>query len=138
MKLLRTKLREFLNLKSITQLRRFIITGIIATIISYTTFLICLHVFSIHYILANIITFCIGTSFGYNCNKRWSFGGEHHKSSHIVEYLAVYLTSLGVSIIILKITVDIMGIIPEIAFFISLCVTTCINFLGIKFFVFKK
>lgn len=138
MKSLKTKLREFLGLKSIIQLKRFLITGGISTIISYSIFLLCLHVFSMHYILANFTAFVISVTFGYNCNKRWSFSGPHHKTSHIFEYLTVYCTSLLISIIILKIAVDFFGIIPEIAFIISLCVTTCVNFLGIKFLVFKK
>lgn len=138
MKSVKTKLRKFLGLKTVQQLTRFLITGGIATILGYSAFLICLRAFNLHYILANFIAFIVGIIFGYNCNRRWSFNGPHHKSSHLFEYLAVYLTSLLVSTIILKICVDFFGIIPEIAFILSLCVTTCINFLGIKFLVFKK
>lgn len=134
----KTKIREFLNLKSITQLRRFLITGTIATTISYSIFSLCLRVFGLHYIISNIIAFCISMIFGYNCNKRWSFGGDHSKSTHIPEYLAVYFSALAISTIILKVAIDFFGIIPEIAFLMSLCVTTCTNFLGIKFLVFKK
>lgn len=138
MQSLKSKIRAFLGLKSIAQLRRFVITGAIGTIISYSIFIFCIRVLGIHYIAANIISFCVGVTFGYNCNKRWSFAGPHHKENHLLEYLAVYLTSLGLSICILKITVDYMGIIPEIAYIISLCFTTGVNFLGIKYLVFKK
>lgn len=138
MKLIKAKLGGFLGLKTVQQLTRFLIIGGIATIISYLTFLLCLHAFEMHYILANSIAFLTGVIFGYNCNKRWSFAGPHHKSSHLFEYLAVYCTSLLISTLILKIAVDSFGIIPEIAFVLSLCVTTCTNFLGIKFLVFKK
>jgi putative flippase GtrA len=138
MKSLKIKLRQFLGLKTTKQLIRFLITGGIATIISSSVFFICLHIFDLHYILANFIAFITGVLFGYNCNRLWSFSGPHHKSSHLFEYLAVYLTSLLISTIILKISIDFFGIIPEIAFIFSLCVTTCTNFLGIKFLVFKK
>lgn len=138
MKHLRTKIRQFLGLKSIVQLKRFLITGGIATLISYLIFIFCIRQLHLHYLLANFVSFIISIIFAYNINKRWSFGGDHQKSSHLLEYLAAYLFTLGLSMIILKITVGIMGIIPEISFFISLCFTTCINFLSIKFLVFKK
>lgn len=138
MQFLKTKLRQFLGLKSIVQLKRFLIIGAGSTVISYTIFVISVRLLSLHYLIANIFAFVVSVCFSYNCNKRWSFGGAHHKQSHLVEYLGVYLTSLAASAIILRITIDFLGIIPEISFVISLCFTTCINFLGIKFIVFKK
>jgi putative flippase GtrA len=137
-KYLPPKLRHLIGLSTVKQFTRFIVTGIISTIISYSVFLICLRSFHLHYIICNIIAFMFGISFGYNCNKRWTFGGWHHKQHHFAEYLAVYLTSLMISIAFLKITVDGFGIIPEIAFILSIGITTCTNFLGTKFLVFKK
>ncbi len=138
-KFLEKKFEKILGIGSFRQLKRFLITGGISTLISYSTFITSLHIFNTHYILANFTAFIISIIFGYNCNKRWSFGGDHHKSSHIIEYLAIYISSsLILSTIILKITIDYIGIIPEIAYIFSLCITTCINFLGTKFLVFKK
>lgn len=138
-KFLERKLEEILGTGSFIQLKRFLITGGISTLISYSTFIISLHLFNMHYILANFAAFIVSITFGYNCNKRWSFGGDHHKPSHIIEYLAIYISSsLILSTIILKVTIDYIGIIPEIAYIFSLCITTCINFLGVKFLVFKK
>jgi len=134
----KAKLYRFLGLKSVVQLKRFLITGGISTIISYFVFLASLRFFHLHYMLANLCSFVLSIIFAYNCNKHWSFSGPHHKSNHLAEYLVVYFTTLGVSMIILKITIDGLGIIPEISFFISLCFTTGMNFFGLKFLVFKK
>ena len=136
MKSLKAKLHKFLGLKTIQQLTRFLIIGCIATIISYSVFLICLRIFGIHYLIANIISFVAGISAGYPLNKIWTFKSDSQKKFH--HYLAVYLTSLFISLIFLKITVDFIGIIPEIAILLSLVITTCTNFVGTKFLVFKK
>lgn len=133
-----TDIRKFLGIENLTQLKRFLVTGTISTIVGYLVFLTATFVFLIHYLIANFIAFCIGIIFGYNLNKRWSFKDTQHRKSNFIKYLLVYLTSLLISTIILKITVDFMGIPPQIASLMSLCVTTCTNFLGIKFLVFKK
>jgi putative flippase GtrA len=138
MESLKIKLQKFLGLKISKQLTRFLITGSISTIISYLVFSISVRIFGIYYIIANFLAFAISIGFGYYLNKRWSFGGGHQKSSHILEYLTVYCSSLLLGTLILKIAVDFFGAIPELGFVISLCFTTCTNFIGIKFFVFKK
>jgi putative flippase GtrA len=117
---------------------RFLIIGGISTIIFYSTFIISLRIFGIYYLLANFIGFICGISFGYPMNKHWTFKKSHQKQTHFPQYLAVYLTSLGISTIFLKVTVDYLGIIPEIASILSIMITTCTNFSGIRFLVFKK
>ncbi len=133
-----SKIRKIIDHKSATQLRRFLVTGGISTLISYSVFLFSIHALSLHYIIANIIAFVVSITFSYNFNKRWSFEAAKQQKSHLKEYLGLYLTTLVVGSAILKISVDFIGIIPEIAFIISLCFTTLINFLGTKFFVFKE
>ncbi len=112
--------------------------GGIATSISYSVFLISIRLFSLHYILANILAFFVSIVFSYNLNKRWSFEASQQQKSHVFGYLALYLTSLVVGTFILKVTIDFLGIIPEIAFIISLFFTTALNFVGTKFVVFKE
>lgn len=132
------QIHKILDLKSLVQLRRFLVTGGISTLISYAVFLFSIHLLSLHYIFANIVAFVASIAFSYNFNKRWSFEASTQKTSHIKKYLGLYLVTLFVGSVILKISVDIVGIIPEIAFIIALCFTTVINFLGSKFFVFKE
>ena len=131
-------IRQILELKSFKQLRRFLIIGGISTLISYSVFLASIHLLSLHYIFANILAFIISIIFSYNFNKRWSFEAAQQQRSHLLGYLTLYLTSLVVGTVILRTVVEFFGIIPEIAFIISLFFTTTMNFFGIKFLVFKK
>ena len=132
------KIQQILDLKNVKQIRRFLLTGGISTVISYSVFLLSIHLFSLHYIISNIVAFCVSITFSYNFNKRWSFEVANQQRSHLFSYLGLYLFSLALGSLILKIAVDFCGIIPEISFIISLCFTTTLNFLGVKFLVFKK
>jgi putative flippase GtrA len=107
-----------------------------STLISYLTFLFGLRFFKLHYLIANILGFACSIIFSYNCNRRWTFNAD--ASKNFIRYFCFYLLSLILSSILLKIIVEFFDVIPEIANIITIAVSTCINFLGIKFLVFKK
>lgn len=128
--------KQIKNHPASRQLVKFLIIGTIGTIISYSTFLILLKIFQIHYLIANATAFIIGVSFGYYFNSKWSFDSKNAKLFH--RYFAFYLTSLVLSTIILKIIVEYFQIIPEIANIITIFIITYYNFFGVKLWVFKK
>lgn len=118
------------------QLVRFLFIGTISTIISYSTFLILLNIFHIHYLIANIVAFIIGVGFGYYFNSKWTFDAKNAKL--FKRYFSFYVTSLILSTIILKSIVEIFHIMPEIANIITIFIITYYNFFGVKLWVFKK
>jgi putative flippase GtrA len=118
------------------QIARFLVVGTCSTIISYSTFITCLHFFHLHYLLANVAGFILSIGFSYNCNKRWTFGS--HDSNYFQRYFLFYLTSLILSTLLLRSIVELLGIIPEIANILTIAIITCLNFIGVKFLVFKK
>jgi putative flippase GtrA len=118
------------------QAPRFLLVGLCSTIIGYSVFLICLRFFDLHYLIANIGGFVFGTGFSYYCNRRWTFNSSN--SSYFFRYFSFYLSSLILSSILLKIIVEFIGIKPELANLLTIPITTCVNFLGLKFLVFKK
>ncbi len=148
--------------KNSKQLLKFLIIGALSTLISYSTFFSTLRFFAWHYLLANLAGFIVSVGFSYYCNQRWTFKNANipkpiedidsnknqpkfsqksnlneHKRS-FANYFLFYFCSLLVATISLKILVDFFGIIPEIASIINIAGMTGINFLGLKFLVFKK
>jgi putative flippase GtrA len=121
-----------------TQFGRFLVIGSISTLVSYSVFLICLRGFDLHYIIANIFGFVFGISVAYPLNRNWTFDKGHYKNSHFFQYLTVYLLSLLASSLLLRLAVDVIGIIPEIAFILVVGIMTGVNFLGTRFLVFKN
>jgi putative flippase GtrA len=114
----------------------FLLVGGCSTIISYSTFLIFLRIFGMHYLIANVAGFISSIGFSYYCNQRWTFDSKGSKS--FTKYISFYLGSLVLGSILLRIFVEFFGLIPEIANLLAIAITTCVNFLGIKFLVFKK
>jgi len=115
---------------------RFLLVGCCSTIISYSTFLTFLRIFGLHYLIANVAGFISSIGFSYYCNQRWTFDSKGSK--HFTKYISFYLGSLVLGSILLRIFVEFFGLIPEIANLLAIVITTCVNFLGIKFLVFKK
>ena len=121
------------------QFLRFITVGLLSTAVSYSAFYIALRYFSINYLIAACIGFVVGVFVGFSFNKNWTFGSTEDRSKKmIVRYFSVYIASLLISLVFLRITVEWLGILPELANFLAIGITTCTNFIGTKFFVFKK
>jgi len=121
------------------QFSRFIVIGLISTLVNYLIFFGALHYLSLQYLVASAIGFIGGVIVGFFCNKSWTFESRDTKSRDIVvKYSAVYLASLVIGMICLKIMVDFLYFSPELANFLVIGVTTCTNFVGVKTFVFKK
>lgn len=119
------------------QFIKFCIIGAAATIVSYLIFYVTLNFFGINYLVASSLGFCSGVLFGYSFNCKWTF--SHNKNQYnALKYWSVYLISLLLSLIFLKIVVDYLGIQPEFANIVSIGLTTITNFVGTKFFVFKN
>lgn len=134
--------------KTINQIIKFLITGSITTSLNYIIFIVLFRLVGINYLISSAIGYLMGVYLSYIINRRWTFNindnnlkitnfGLENKIE-IVKYFSVYVFSLVGGLIILKVFVSILGIRAEISNIISIVFSTCSNFLGMKFFVFKK
>lgn len=118
------------------QITLFLLVGSASTLLSYSIFLIALRLFGLHYLIANACGFILSISFNYYCNKRWTFDSKG--SNHFWRYFCFYVFSLTLSSILLKIIVEYGAVIPEIANILTIVIMTVVNFIVVKFFIFKK
>ena len=119
------------------QFSKFIVIGIISTIINYTVFYLLLSVFSFHYLLSASIGFLSGVLAGFRFNKTWTFEVTQKRKRYLMKYLTTYTISLGLGLCFLEFLVQGLDIIPEVANIITIALTTCTNFIGTKFWVFQ-
>lgn len=75
---------------------------------------------------------------GYRLNKTWTFEIKVTEENYVYKYYFVYTASLFLSLIFLDFLVSKLSIIPEIANILTIGLTTCTNFIGTKFWAFKK
>lgn len=122
----------------LNQMAKFIVVGVFSTSINYGAFYILYNFLSAHYIIASMLGFVIGVFAGYIFNKSWTFNIQEKSPQHIYKYYIVYTISLFFGLGFLKFLVTVMGLIPEIANLLTIGLTTCTNFTGIKFWVFNQ
>jgi putative flippase GtrA len=120
------------------QFYKFIVVGVVATLVNYSIFYILLEFLKINYLISSAFGFLFGMVIGYFLNRKWTFQIEiKTTNAEIIKYFLVYTFSLILSLIFLKITVDAFKINAKIANFFALILTTFTNFIGIKITVFK-
>lgn len=121
-----------------TQFLRFIISGILSTIINFIIFYIALKTLGLNILISSSLGYLAGLVVGYELNAKWSFKIERHLYwSSTLQYLAVYLISLGAGLITLDFIINKFLISALLANFLIIIQTTTTNFLMIKFIVFK-
>ncbi|NVN06301.1 GtrA family protein [Asaia spathodeae] len=117
---------------------RFLIVGGISTAVNYAVFYILLGL-GLQYQWASACGFVAGVLVGFPLNKAWTYGDSSRMTAAVLySYIAVYLTSLIINIAAITMLVDFARIEPRIANFVTIIITTMTNFLGTKFWVFRK
>lgn len=116
----------------------FCLIGLLCTIFNYGVFYVLLTYAHLHYLVAASIGFLSGVGIGYPLNRRLTFSTQKNGKREKILYLAVYMASLVLSIAFLEITVGVLGMSALIANILSIGLTTCTNFIGTKFVVFRE
>jgi putative flippase GtrA len=90
--------------------------------------------------MAKATGFLIGTIFAYFANRFLTFGNKSHVSGSAWRFLALYAITLVANVlinaIVLKRLADVASAI-QFAFLLATGVSACLNFLGMKLFVFR-
>jgi len=116
------------------ELLRFLIAGFSAV----GTDLVVYYLLSAHFeeALAKGVSFFAGTIVAYIINKYWTFEQKEKSYSEIVKFGILYLTSLAVNVFVNQLILEQFEH-KLFAFIIATGTSTCINFVGQKWWVFK-
>ena len=136
--LFKSFLTQLFAQKSRKQFFKFVVIGGFCTLSSYIIFYILYKALHVHYLTSNALGFLIMVFVNYTLNKKITFKSKNDSLSKIIKYYSVYLCSLIIGLLFLKLLVDLFNFLPEIASIFVIGLTTCINFIGIKFLIFKK
>ncbi|MCP4050644.1 MAG: GtrA family protein [bacterium] len=117
---------------------KFIVVGILCTIVNYLVFFVLLDFLHWHYLLSSGTGFFSGVLVGYFFNRAWTFQIEDKSKTLLIKYSFVYICSLIISLAFLRLSVGVLGVNAKIANVIAIGITTCTNFSGIKFWAFGK
>lgn len=116
---------------------KFAIVGFGNLFVSLVTYYLLVF-FSINYQIANIGGFVTGSLNGYIWNKLWVFKENKQNMTSLIKFYLTYLATWILSAMLLYIWIELMSISDKIAPVINVFITTPINYLLNKYWVFNK
>jgi putative flippase GtrA len=123
------------------ELAIFLVVGAATVLVDFISYrgLIGLQVMEVD--TAKATGFLVGTLFAYFANRFWTFDRKSHVPGSGWRFSALYASTLGVNVLInafaLKLLADVAASI-QLAFLLATGVSACLNFLGMKLFVFRS
>jgi len=122
------------------ELTMFLVVGALTVLVDFISYrgLIRFQVMEVD--MAKATGFLAGTLFAYFANRFWTFGKNSQNSGSAWRFSALYASTLGANVLIntyaLKLFADEAASI-QLAFLLATGVSACLNFLGMKFLVFR-
>ncbi len=117
----------------------FLIVGATTVGVDFLTYKLLLWT-GIDYNPAKAVGFVTGTVFAYAANRLWTFGHVAHKPNSLPRFCLLYGLTLAANVLINRFflfALEVMIQAVQIAFLIATGVSATLNFLGMKFFVFR-
>ena len=121
----------------IKQVIKFGIVGVANTIIGYGTYLILI-TFGVNVQLAMAGNWVIGSIFSFFLNKYWTFGQKNSDFASVIRFIIVCTVAMLLNIVFVTIAVNFLGMEKKIGGLVSMGLVIVVNFLGQKFFAFRR
>lgn len=136
------KLKKLLSLEQ----TRFIIVGVMNTIIGTVAMLIAYNVFHLGYWISSAMDYIIGSIFSYFANKYFTFQSQKKSGMEVVRfavnivvcYFLAYSLARPVIEMLLKDIKLSVSILEQISMIFGMCIFIVLNYFGQKFFVFRR
>src|ERR1700761_9487775 len=121
------------------QLGRFVAVGASGYIVNLAVFAFCVHVLSIDYKVAAVLSFVVSVLNNFWWNRHWTFSAKEGRAMHQgLRFFAVSLVTFGVSYAVLIMLVDGGGMPKDLAQAISIAAGMPLNFIGQKLWSFRS
>lgn len=127
------KISEQFNFKEVF---RFLIGGGSAVLTDWLSYRFLLNT-GITISAAKVVSYVLGAAVGFVINKFWTFESKQLKKSEILKYIILYACSAAANTCINNLVLSLFEI-SVLAFLVATGISTVINFIGQKFFVFRK
>ncbi|MDY3909031.1 MAG: GtrA family protein [Eubacterium sp.] len=118
------------------ELYRFLIGGGSAVIVDFAMYKV-LMLAGVDRDIAKACSFVLGAVVGFVINKLWTFESSKFLRGEIIRYIILYLCTAAINAFINRCILATFGI-EIVAFLGATGVSTVLNFLGQKYFVFQK
>lgn len=117
---------------------KFIIVGILNTIVGYTCFFALYKFFGLNHINSLVISHIVGVIHSYIWNSKWTFGYSGSNLSSVLKFISIYTITFFLNLALLFILVDILHKPTLLSQAISMFLVTMVSYIGQKFWSFKE
>ena len=125
---------------------RFIVVGIMNTIIGVAAMFIAYNVFHLGYWISSACDYIIGSIFSYFANKYFTFKSEKKSGKEVIRFainiVVWYFLAYGVAQPLMDMLLGNMelsiSIFEQLSMILGMCIFIVLNYFGQKFFVFRK
>tara|TARA_B110001454_G_scaffold200666_1_gene206471 strand:+ start:318 stop:713 length:396 start_codon:yes stop_codon:yes gene_type:complete len=118
------------------QISRFSVAGLSAVAVDFLSYYSLINYLS--YDISKTLSFIIGAVVAYVINKFWTFEKNNLSFKELAKFALLYTFSLILNVYMNKLFLDITNNITIIAFLVATGSSALINFVGQKWWVFKK
>jgi len=123
--------------KLIKQILKFVVVGGTAFVIDYAVFAFLTFI-SIHYLIAQLISFSVALVFNYVASIKWVFDAKKQTKKDIIIFIVLAVIGLGINEVLLYIGVETLHWHELLAKFVSSVIVMIYNFITRKLIVEKR
>jgi len=117
------------------ELNKFLFAGLAAVGTDLLVYYLLLNLLSTE--MSKGISFIIGSVVAFVINKYWTFEKPEKSYKEMIRFGVLYLTTLGLNVMTNKIVLDYTDIVL-VSFIVATGISTILNFVGQKWWVFNK
>ncbi len=129
-------IERFLRNFNTRELLRFLVAGTSSVFVDCISYWMLVHL-GLNVSASKFLSFITGSLVGFVVNKLWTFESKGKLTLEVLRYILLYTTTIMLNVISNKIVLEFTGL-WWFAFLFATGVSTIVNFLGLKFFVFRK
>jgi putative flippase GtrA len=120
------------------QLVRFGIVGGVGFVVNLVVYTLCVHPLGIDYHLAAVLAWMVAVMNNFALNRHWTFDARAGRAHfQAIRFLIVSLAALGVSLLLLTLFVDVIGLAKVPAQALAVAASMPLNFVGNKLWSFR-
>ena len=123
------------------ELAVFLVVGTLTVVVDYLGYRVLAGSGLLDTPAAKAAGFLAGTVFAYVANRFWTFGRHVHAAGSVVRFGILYALTLGVNVLVNSaalVLLDNPAIRVPLAFLLATGTSATLNFIGMKFFVFRQ
>ena len=118
------------------ELPRFLVAGLSAVGTDYGSYVLLLTWFDEPF--SKGVSFLLGSVVAFMINKYWTFESMPHNLKEVSSFVLLYLSTLIANVSVNQLVLLYFPVMLFMAFIMATATSTILNFIGMKFWVFKK